>query len=101
MPQKFIINNRTLIMGDVDHHRELAQNHRSTTGGGYWFVDNEAKIVYLYSKSLEFKQSKYVEVIDAVVRGRVPEEYKEFTFCYSHSDSLNDAKKLFQTEPSF
>ena len=41
MAQKFIINNNLLVIGNVGYHFQLAQQHGTTRGGGYWDVDKE------------------------------------------------------------
>lgn len=93
MPQKFIINNDNLILGNVDHHVDLAKNHTTTKGGGWWHIDSENKKIYLYSKSLQFKHAKFADVLSAVNYGKLPEYLKDYEFYFSHADSLQDAMR--------
>lgn len=93
MGQKYIINNNTLVMGQVEYHSQLLKDHSKTVGGGYWYVDDENKKVYLYSKSLEFKQARYADVIKALRSGAFPQNLKGYSFYYSHEDSLSRVLK--------
>lgn len=93
MAKKFIINDNTIIFGDVEVHNQLCKDHKKTVGGGYWHLDKENKNVYLYSKSLQFKHAKIGDVIAALHGGMVPPSLQEYTFYYSHSDSLSEALK--------
>ncbi|GAH42714.1 unnamed protein product [marine sediment metagenome] len=56
MARKFIIQDDTLRLGNVEMHKEL-QNEQSGNriiGGGYWYIDNERTTLYLYGKSIDF-----------------------------------------------
>lgn len=88
MGQKYIINNSTLVMGHVEYHSQLLKDHSKTVGGGYWYVDEENKKVYLYSKSLEFKQARLADVIQALRNGKFPKNLSGYSFYYSHEESL-------------
>lgn len=39
MAKKFIINNNLLVIGNVGYHFQLAQQHSTTMGVGYWHVE--------------------------------------------------------------
>jgi hypothetical protein len=50
MAKKFIINNDLLVIGNVGFHFQLAQQHGTTRGGGYWHVDKETETFCVYKK---------------------------------------------------
>jgi hypothetical protein len=92
MAQKYIINDRTLVIGHVEYHSELLNNHDKTIGGGYWSIDEENKAVYLYSKSIQFKAPKATDVIECIKFGMVPPSLEGYHFYFSKEESLQYAK---------
>ena len=56
MARKFIIQDDQFIMGSVGYHFELKlpNGKGRVEGGGYWHVDRQQKIIYLYASSTEF-----------------------------------------------
>ena len=56
MAKKFIIQDNTLRLGNVDMHHELKnkQSESRIIGGGYWYLDKEKHTLYLYGKSIDF-----------------------------------------------
>lgn len=56
LKQKFVFTKDLHFeMGRVKFHRELDPN---ALGGGYWFIDLERKVAYLYSTSYDFGKCK-------------------------------------------
>lgn len=55
MAQKWIVNNDQLKMsGSVEYHKELATDHTTTKGGGFWAANRLKKILYLWGVSSDF-----------------------------------------------
>jgi SEC-C motif len=68
MARKFIIHEDLFIMGNVKYHFELVpdQNRTRPEGGGFWHIDREAKIFYLYGVSSDFgglTQDRVTEIV--------------------------------------
>lgn len=91
MYPKFIINNGYLIAGRVFQHFELADDHTSTRGGGWWYMDEHNKMIWLYNKSLRFGAASREDLRDVVRNGN--HEFDGFTFLHSYAHNLNDALK--------
>ncbi len=62
MPQKFIINDGKLLLGDVQYHTSLARDHSKTKGGGWWHIVAATKTLLLYGSSTEFGHCNYEDV---------------------------------------
>ena len=56
MARKFIIQDNTLKLGNVDMHYELKNKEGDikVIGGGYWYLDKDKTTIYLYGKSIDF-----------------------------------------------
>jgi hypothetical protein len=91
MYNKFIVNNNQLILGSVECHFELSQNHLTTKGGGWFHLDINNRIIYLYSKSIEFGYSRKDDLIKIIQEGNYPNYLIGYQFKYSEMDSLKDA----------
>lgn len=58
MAQKWILNENQLVLGDVPYHFNLAQDHKTTKGGGRWHFDKETNTLLLYGESSDFGRAK-------------------------------------------
>lgn len=65
MPQKYIILNDKLVMGDVQFHSQLSADSKAIKGGGFWHIDPETKCVILYGSSIDFGPCKVEDVMNA------------------------------------
>jgi hypothetical protein len=55
MARKFLLNNGYFkLSASVEFHLELAKDHSTTKGGGWWHMDEEKKILYLFGLSTDF-----------------------------------------------
>ena len=86
MYQKFIINGGRLITGLVDQHRELARDHSTTQGGGWWHMDEENRKIWLYGKSILFGRVSKKVLQQVIASGR--HDYPGYTWYYSRGDKL-------------
>ena len=91
--RKFIINNNQIKLANVECHFEIANDHSTTKGGGLWHLDIEKKIVYLYSKSIDYGQAKREDLQELIKLENYPLSFDEHTFIHSYSDSLKDAMR--------
>lgn len=69
MAKKFIINNGNFVLGHVEYHKELAKDHSTTKGGGYWNIDLDNKILYLDDESADFGPAKKEDIVEAFKTG--------------------------------
>lgn len=90
MAKKFIINNGNLVMGHVDFHKELVNDHSTTKGGGWWEFDKEKNIMYLYNRSIDFGQAKRDDVIQAIQTGLLSPRLNNTKFFHSYEDYICD-----------
>ncbi len=89
MHPKFIINEGRLKMGLVDQHRELAQDHSTTLGGGWWYMDKENKTIGLYGRSQLFGSVSKKVLQEVISSGQ--HDYPGYTFFYSRSSNPETA----------
>lgn len=89
MYQKFIINQGRLKIGVVDQHRELADDHSTTLGGGWWYKDDHKRTIWLYGRSQLFGNVSPL-VLQQVIRNTL-HDYPGYTFYYHRSSSLEIA----------
>ena len=96
MAQKFIVKEcehnpgqMDLVMGQVDYHKELCKDHSRIRGGGWWYVDEKQKIVYLYNESIDFGQARREAVIDALTNGLHSLSLQDYTYIHSYQYNLN------------
>lgn len=93
---KFIINNNRLLIGHVDQHRELANDHTTTRGGGWWHIDEPTKTIWLYARSQLFGYSPKHLLAQIIKAGN--HDYPGYTFFYSRElyleSALNNCEKL-------
>lgn len=68
--QKFIIENGSLIIGRCIFHKELSIDRSKVTGGGWYKIDNENKIIILLYSSHDFGQAKLEEIKECVDTGK-------------------------------
>lgn len=89
MAKKFIINNGTFIMSAcVEFHRELAKDHTTTKGGGWWEIVGNT--LYLYGKSFDFGQAKIEDIISAFKEGWVSARMEKFEIWHSTDETYVD-----------
>lgn len=91
--RKFLINDNKLKMMNVECHFEMAKDHSTTKGGGWWHLDRKNKIVYLYASSIDYGQAKREDLEVLIKAEEYPWSFDEHTFIHSYSDSLEDAMR--------
>ena len=91
--RKFIINNNQIKLANVECHFEIANDHSTTNGGGWWHLDREKKTVYLYARSIDYGQAKREDLQELIKLENYPLSFDEHTFIHSYSDSLEDAMR--------
>jgi hypothetical protein len=91
--RKFIINNNQIKLANVECHFEIANDHTTTKGGGWWHLDIKNKIVYLYAKSIDYGQAKREDLQELIKNECYPLSFDEHKFIHSYSDSLEDCVK--------
>jgi hypothetical protein len=91
MFQKFIINEGRLKAGVVDQHAELANDHSTTKGGGWWYMDVENRKIWLYGRSIRFGSVKK-ELLQQVVAAGM-HDFPGFTYYYSKSSKLEQVMR--------
>ena len=91
MYQKFIINEGRLKAGVVDEHIELAKDHSTTRGGGWWYMDMENRKIWLYGRSIRFGSVKSELLKEIIAAGR--HDYPGYSWYFSSSRDLDHAMK--------
>ena len=94
MAQKFVINDNRLILGQVDFHKELCKDNTKTVGGGYWHLDSERGILYLYGISVDYGPvtKAQLEAADKFPYG------EKFTIFFTLHFTLNNAIAEFEKQ---
>lgn len=91
---KFIINNGNLVLGNVEFHRELARDHKTTKGGGWYHLDKEAKKLYLYSESMDFGPCARPDVEQAINEGLLSPFLDDFEIYFLETPLLGKALEM-------
>ena len=95
---KFIIQDGELRMGRVTNHSQLAsKDGPKPVGGGLWYFDIDAKVMYLYAKSYDYGQVKVEDFEDIWVRPIL----EKVTIRFSTETDLDFAKKNNVTIQNF
>lgn len=81
-------------MGTVEYHRELARDHSTTKGGGWYHLDKAAKKLYLYNKSIDFGPCARPDVERAVNEGLLSPFLDDFEIYFLETASLVDALEM-------
>ncbi len=64
LQKKFVIVGNVITLGNVVYHSEL---HGSPQGGGFWFLDKDENVLYLYGKSTQFGPVTKQQVDNAII----------------------------------
>lgn len=97
MARKWIINDGVLKMGNVELHRELAQKHDTTLGGGYFYINRNSEEILLYAKSEDFGYCTYEQVKEALPKSYLSvslDGYKVYFAPYSDLSMADSEKQL-------
>jgi len=76
------------MSASVEFHSELAKDHKTTKGGGWW--TQEGDTLYLYGRSTDFGRANINDVKDAF-RKFLPLSIRAWDIYYSDKDNLTDA----------
>lgn len=97
MNRKFIVNNGSLVMGHSERHSNLVVGFDDTrvTGGGWWHLNREKGIVYLYSSSELYGQVSLEDMKSAVEVGYMTGFQETFKYAFSTHECLGEAMKDF------
>jgi hypothetical protein len=90
MAKKFIIENNELKVGNVEMHFELAKNESDVCGGGYWHVDLENKILWMYGASIDFGRCKKEHFTNVRSNGRCASSLMNLDWKFAEADSLQE-----------
>jgi hypothetical protein len=88
---KYIINNGQFIKGHVEMHMDFTKDNSNTVGGGWWQKDEKKKILWLYSKSIDFGRASLEEVQNAFENGRISKQLDEYQIRYTCMDTISNA----------
>ena len=92
MANKFIVQGNTLILGDVAVHIELEDDSikDAVVGGGYWLIDKDRDILYLYGKSIWYGRVDF-DLLKAVkLLGNSKESVDMLEWRWSYCDDIRD-----------
>lgn len=84
MAYKFVINDGQLLMSsNIEYHKELVKEGTITKGGGLWYMDEDAKKIWLYDASMDYGAAKLEDIQQALMDGNYNWSLEEYTFYYS------------------
>lgn len=96
MAKKWIINRNEddsrydFRLGHVDFHKDLAENQiDNIIGGGYWHLDKENNILYLYGKSEDFGRVSIEQLRNAKEKAFYSPSLEKFKWVFSNGDCLD------------
>lgn len=91
MAQKFIINNgRFLMSASVELHSELAEDHTTTKGGGWWALKGNS--LYLYGSSIDYGVAKLEDIQDVIKNDAISSmRLEKYNIYHSYSEELTNA----------
>ena len=78
---------------NFNYHRELAENHSTTQGGGWFDIDHCTNRILLYSESHDFGRCYKEDVKKAILEGGLPESLEGFEFYFSEKIDVASAWK--------
>ena len=92
MCPKFILENfekegLVMIIGKVQYHKQLAYKKENIISGGWWRIDNNLKIFYLYGDSFDFGAAKLYDIKKCI-------ESKKVFSSYNMTNNLTDNFKF-------
>lgn len=76
----------------VDEHRELADDHSTTQGSGWFYIDAENRIIWLYGRSMLFGSVPKNVLRQVIATGN--HDYPGFKWYFSRSSKLVYAMKM-------
>ena len=86
MAKKFIVtnDNELRVASGIDFHKELLpKDHTTCKGGGWWAMDIENNILYLYGKSMDFGFCPKETLLEVIKECNYSPRYDGWTFMYS------------------
>jgi len=92
MHKKFIINEGRLKLDVVDQHVDIASDHSTTNGGGWWHIDEKNRIIWLYGRSMRFGAAPQNELKKIIETDK--HDYPGYTFFHSYAYEAETAKKI-------
>lgn len=94
--RKFIINDGYLKLANVEIHMQIAKNHDTTKGGGFWDCDKERKILFLWGTSIEYGSALKDDIIKALTEKQISNFYNEFDVYYSGLEDFSKDVKQWE-----
>lgn len=93
MARKYIIQDGDMRMGDVEMHYQLTDktNPKHTLGGGYWYIPDDRKVLYLYGKSIDFGDLTIEQLKEIKTSGNHSRALINLEWRFSKSDYLTEA----------
>jgi hypothetical protein len=77
MAAKWIVQGKDFKMGNVGLHMELVgADTQIVKGGGWFYVDREEGILYLYKNSMDYGYCTKEEVIEAIRNTKFSKSWK-------------------------
>lgn len=93
MAKKWIVDNGTFKIGNVDFHKELSRNPENIQGGGYWDKNQEEKTLLLYGASEDFGKVLKSELQLALETSLLSPFLNYYRVFYSEETDFESAKK--------
>ena len=97
LAKKFIIQHGLLIMGEVQHHYELAQNDEGVVGGGRYHLhskDGDGVFIF-YGTSDKYGKVSSEQFYLVLSKSLLPDNYKNAEFFFSAKEWFTDALREY------
>lgn len=91
MARKFIIQDNLLKVGNVEMHFELKNKKGGrVVGGGFWHINDERTILFLYGKSIDFGSVTADDLREIRGTGMASPSIEKMEWKYFDSDKISD-----------
>ena len=93
MAKKWIIEKTRFVYGNVERHYQLAKDRDDIKCGGFWHIDKENNILYLYARSVDYGVCKKEKILETIKNNNYPKDLAKLTWKYSVSEDFKMALK--------
>ena len=90
MAQKWVCEDDDIrISASIDYHSEIVSEKDKVVGGGYWKMDRQNNIIWLYGSSDDYGRCTAEQVLSAVKNGIFGARFEAFKVLFSASDLID------------
>lgn len=97
---KWIIENNQVKIGKCTFHKEMCEDKSNVIGGGWYHIDLDNKILWLYCKSEEFGSVSFEDIFKAKPNGphrrTLSKIFTDFEWRFSKERWITDAMNNYK-----